>query len=320
MGMIQSIRNRQTLLLAVIGLGMLSIILGDLARSLSDPAAGNQIAGMVNGEEISRQEYNIKVQQRNKLVTYADKSVAQTQVWNDIVSERLLGDEFSDLGLEVTNEEYEDIRYGDYVSNFSAQIFYGGQVTEEQKNVVRQRFNAWFNDPAQRETYYNGFADLITFQRMREKMQGLVNGAIAANTLEGKREFLRTEETVDFRYVLKRYTSTPDEEVEVTDNDIEAYYAAHKDDAEYAQRAGRDVEYIRILGPDSTVKCRHILLKTDDLNDADQLAALEARADSIQRRLEAGDAFADLLIRLIVLPALDVLAAVDAARCVWMCF
>lgn len=47
--------------------------------------------------------------------------------------------------------------------------------------------------------------------------------------------------------------------------------------------------------PDSTVKCRHILLKTADINDAAQLAVLEARADSIKRRLRAGDEFADLV-------------------------
>ena len=46
---------------------------------------------------------------------------------------------------------------------------------------------------------------------------------------------------------------------------------------------------------DSTVKCRHILLKTADVNDPAQLAALEERADSLKRRLRAGDEFADLV-------------------------
>ena len=167
------------------------------------------------------------------------------------------------------------------------------------------------------------------------------------------------------------------------DADVRAYYREHKGDAQYAQQAGRDVEYIRIpltasfddrersesqftlwstqwgeaendsaflaangltgetnvfeivgpaldqesqaakleaasvgdiVGPyfegesirldkvvskdavpDSTVKCRHILLKTDDINDDSKLAVLEARADSLKRRLRAGDDFADLV-------------------------
>ena len=383
MGMIESIRNRQTLLLTLIGLGMLSFLIPyDAVIALMGNNAGNQSAGVVNGEEISFLEYRTKVQQRNGLFNYTDNRAAQNEVWGDIVSERLYGDEFSDLGLELTKEEFDDIRYGDFVSPWVSRTFYGGQVTEEQKENWRQTFSQMYSDPNGRANY-NGYADIISLKRMREKFDGLVKAGLAANTLEGKREFLRTEEKVDFRYVLKRYTSISDDEVEVTDRDVRNYYNAHKEEAQYAQRAGRDLEYIRIpiapnfddrkraetqfeqwqedweeatndslflfqnsldrdakevqlksaalqtetkaaelesasvgdvIGPyfegeairldkimskeavaDSTVKCRHILLKTDDINDADQLATLEARADSLKRRLRAGDEFADLV-------------------------
>ena len=371
MGMIESIRNRQTLLLTLIGLGMLSFLVPyDAVIALFGNTAGTQSAGSVNGEDITFMEYRTKVQQRSSLFNYSDNRAAQNEVWNDIVSERLYGDEFDDLGLDLTKEEFDDIRYGDYVSPWVSRTFYGGQVTEEQKENWRQTFSAMYSDPNGR-AQYNGYADIISLKRKREKFDALVKAGLSANTLEGKREFLRTQEKVDFRYVLKRYTSIPDDEVEVTDADVRAYYNSHKDDAEYAQRAGRDIEYLRIpvtpsfddrqvaqsqmegikadwdgaagsaqevvlkgaaldkepqaaaleaaaIGdivgpyvegetirldkvvsreavPDSTVKCRHILLKTDDINDEAQLATLEARADSLKRRLRAGDEFADLV-------------------------
>jgi len=295
MGMIESIRNRQTLLLTLIGLGMLSFLIPyDAVIALMGNTATSQAAGSVNGEEISFLEYRTKVQERNGLFNYTDNRAAQNEVWADIVSERLYGDEFEDLGLALTKEEFDDIRYGDFVSPWVSRTFYGGQVNEQKKDEWRQSFSNMFNNPEGRKSY-EGYAGIISQKRMREKFDGLVKAGLAANTLEGKREFLRAEEKVDFRYVLKQYTSTPDTEVEVTDRDIRNYYAAHKDDAQYAQRAGRDIEYVRIQAPDSTVKCRHILLKTDDVNDPDQLAALEARADSIKLRIEAGDAFADLV-------------------------
>ena len=295
MGVIESIRNRQTLLLTLIGLGVLSFLIPyDAVIALMGNTATSQAAGSVNGEEISFLEYRTKVQERNGLFNYTDNRAAQNEVWADIVSERLYGDEFEDLGLALTKEEFDDIRYGDFVSPWVSRTFYGGQVNEQKKDEWRQSFSNMFNNPEGRKSY-EGYAGIITQKRTREKFDGLVKAGLAANTLEGKREFLRAEEKVDFRYVLKQYTSTPDTEVEVTDRDIRNYYAAHKDDAQYAQRAGRDIEYVRIQAPDSTVKCRHILLKTDDVNDPDQLAALEARADSIKLRLEAGDAFADLV-------------------------
>ena len=295
MGMIESIRNRQTLLLTLIGLGMLSFLIPyDAVIALMGNTATSQAAGSVNGEDISFLEYRTKVQERNSLFNYTDNRAAQNEVWSDIVSERLYGDEFDDLGLALTKEEFDDIRYGDFVSPWVSRTFYGGQVDEQKKEEWRQSFSTMYNNPDGRKSY-EGYAGIISQKRMREKFDGLVKAGLAANTLEGKREFLRAEEKVDFRYVLKAYTSTADDEVEVTDRDIRNYYDAHKDDAQYAQRAGRDIEYVRIQAPDSTVKCRHILLKTDDVNDPDQLAVLEARADSIKLRLEAGDAFADLV-------------------------
>lgn len=383
MGMIESIRNRQTLLLTLIGLGMLSFLIPyDAVIALMGNSAGNQSAGSVNGEDISFLEYRTKVQQRNSLFNYTDNRAAQNEVWSDIISERLYGDEFSDLGLELTKEEFDDIRYGDFVSPWVSRTFYGSQVTEEKKENWKQTFGQMYSDPNGRANYA-GYADIISMKRMREKFDGLVKAGLSANTLEGKREFLRGEEKVDFRYVLKRYTSIPDDEVEVSDRDVRNYYNAHKHESQYDQRAGRDLEYIRIpiapnfddrkrieaqfeqwqkdwteaeddeaflsqnglfentteiqlkaealkseskaaeleaasvgtiIGPyfegesirmdkvmskeavaDSTVKCRHILLKTADINDADQLATLEARADSLKRRLRAGDAFADLV-------------------------
>ena len=51
MGMIESIRNRQTLLLTLIGLGMLSFLIPyDAVIALMGNNAGNQSAGVVNGK------------------------------------------------------------------------------------------------------------------------------------------------------------------------------------------------------------------------------------------------------------------------------
>ena len=383
MGVIESIRNRQTLLLTLIGLGMLSFLVPyDAVIALFGNNPGSQAAGSVNGSDISFLEYRTKVQERKNLFTYTDDNAARNEVWGDILTERLYGDNFDALGLGLTKDEFDDIRYGDYVSPWVSRTFYGGQVTEEQKQNWKQTFSTMFSDPAGK-AQYAGYARVISQKRMREKFDGLVKAGLAANTLEGKREFLNNEEKVDFRYVLKRYTTIPDGDVEVSDADVRAYYREHKGDAQYAQQAGRDVEYIRIpltasfddrersesqftlwstqweeaendsaflaangltgetnvfeivgpaldqesqaakleaasvgdvVGPyfegesirldkviskdavpDSTVKCRHILLKTDDINDDSKLAVLEARADSLKRRLRAGDDFADLV-------------------------
>ena len=78
MGMIESIRNRQTLLLTIIGIGMLSFLVPyDAVIALFGNQAGTQSAGVVNGDDISFMEYRTKVQQRNDLFNYTDNRAAQ---------------------------------------------------------------------------------------------------------------------------------------------------------------------------------------------------------------------------------------------------
>ena len=220
MGVIESIRNRQTLLLTLIGLGMLSFLVPyDAVIALFGNNPGSQAAGSVNGSDISFLEYRTKVQERKNLFTYTDDNAARNEVWGDILTERLYGDNFDALGLGLTKDEFDDIRYGDYVSPWVSRTFYGGQVTEEQKQNWKQTFSTMFSDPAGK-AQYAGYARVISQKRMREKFDGLVKAGLAANTLEGKREFLNNEEKVDFRYVLKRYTTIPDGDVEVDDADV----------------------------------------------------------------------------------------------------
>ena len=159
---IESIRNRQTLLLTLIGLGMLSFLIPyDAVIALMGNTATSQAAGSVNGEEISFLEYRTKVQERNGLFNYTDNRAAQNEVWADIVSERLYGDEFEDLGLALTKEEFDDIRYGDFVSPWVSRTFYGGQVNEQKKDEWRQSFSNMFNNPEGRKSY-EGYADIIS--------------------------------------------------------------------------------------------------------------------------------------------------------------
>ena len=69
MGMIESIRNRQTLLLTIIGLGMLSFLVPyDAVIAMLGNNPGTQAAGSINGDDVSFLEYRTRVQERNRLV------------------------------------------------------------------------------------------------------------------------------------------------------------------------------------------------------------------------------------------------------------
>lgn len=381
MAMIERIRNRQGLLLGVIGIGMLGFLVPfDAVMAMLGSGAGPANAGAIDGQEISLQDYRVMVQNRQTLFNYQDNKAAGNEVWGELVQTTLLEEELEAIGLEVCAEEFDDIRYGDYLSSFVVQSFYGSNVTEEAKKNWQATFSQMYGgDPAK----YDGYANVIVSKRKFEKFESLLTSGILANSLDGKIEYNAGFSKVDFEYVLKRYSAIGEDEVSVSDSDVEDFYDAHADEAKYAQRAGRDLEFVRIpitasaedrvaaqnglqaiaaawgsadndaafmkvagfddayvqldlkpaqvkndgnatalaaaqvgevVGPyvdgdfvrmdrviaresvaDSTVKCRHILLKAADVKDEAEMAILRARSDSLKRRLRAGDSFSDLV-------------------------
>lgn len=385
MALIENIRKRQGLLLVMIGLGMVGFLIPyDAVMSLFGQGANREV-GSIDGNSITALDYQNALQKRRGLFNYTTNQALENEVWNDLVEASLLTPEYDALGLEVTQEEFDEIRFGDHISTYVKNTFYGGNVTAEARENWRNTFASMFNDVAgQGRANYNGYVDVIVQKRMREKYDALVTKGLYANSLEAKYEFVRGEEKVDIDYVLAKYADIADSLVSVKDSEVRALYNKRKSDPKLKQQEARDIEYIKftlepsaedlrnlrteleglaqqwrglendtafvtsnnagapyisrrlketeaisegdkaifaaqegeIVGPfedagrmvvvkpvrftdvpDSTAKCRHILLSFKDKSNPNEVDELKARADSLRRRLRAGDSFDDLVTR-----------------------
>lgn len=384
MAMIEKIRKRQGLLLVMIGLGMLGFLIPyDAVMSLFGRGQ-NRTVGEVDGASISILDYQTAVQKRRGLFNYTNNTALENEVWNDLLEANILGDDYQALGLDITQDEFDEIRFGDHLSPYVQRTFYGSGVTPEAKDNWRNQFSAMFNDDiGPGRANYEGYAEVITQKRLREKYDALIKKGLYANTLEAKYDFVTGSEKVNIDYVFVKYTDIPDSLVSVSESEVRSYFNKHKDDPDYKQVKARDIEYIKIsvepsesdiqaindeLGklyaewqtqeddslwvvqnsnmgryisrsvketstndqdkrffevepgtilepydedgvsklvkvvrmsdaPDSTVSCRHILLKADDVKDEAEMAELNARADSLKRRYKAGEDWDDLCKR-----------------------
>lgn len=385
MALIEKIRNRQGLLMIMIGLGMIGFLIPYDAVMSMLGQGGNRAVGTVDGNSISAMEYQSALQRRKSLFNYQNNQALETEVWNDMVERTLLSSEYRALGLEVVQEEFDEVRFGEHISPWVQRTFYGAGINDEARDNWRQNFASMFNDVnGGGRANYNGYTEVIVQKRLREKYDNLINKGVYANSLEAKYEYLRGEEKVDIQYVLKKYTEIADSLVRVNDSEVRALYNKRKNDPKLKQLDGRDIEYIQftvepskgdiertrqemdmlveewqtldndsnfviekgrtgsyiaqtlketevvseqdqkifdvepgtIVGPyeesgviiavkpvsfesvpDSTVKCRHILLSFKNQGDADEVKTLNARADSLRKRLRAGDSFDELALR-----------------------
>ena len=108
MAVIGKIREKSALVMIVLGVGMLLFLLPlDQLQSLFTGNDNN--LGQVGGTEISGQEFNQRLENaitlwENQNQKTADAQIRESvkeQVWNEIVSDQVLGSQLLELGLVV---------------------------------------------------------------------------------------------------------------------------------------------------------------------------------------------------------------------------
>ena len=238
--MIEKIRNRQGLLLAMIGIGMLGFLVPyDAVLALLGQGSTRDV-GSVGGESISAQEYRLELDERKRLGFSGEQ--LQDEVWGDLTASIVLDDTYDALGLAVTDAEFQEMLFGSLDSPYMGRAFYSNG---ENKAFWQQNFGAMLTTD-QGKLNLLSYKKLIIEKRKKEKLDALLTDALYTNSIEGKYEYLNTEKKAEFQYVTKLYKNIPDSEVSVSEGDVKRYYNAHKNDPKYQQTEGRDISYVKI--------------------------------------------------------------------------
>ena len=238
MAMIEKIRNQRWLLIVVVGVSLLGFLINGAV--LKWIQGGNSDIGEINGETISATEWMAAIDEQKLLFNYnGNESGLSNDTWNNLVESKLLLGEFEELGLSVSDEEYDEILFGEMTSPYVRQVIYQGQVDSTKRNSLRTNFDGM---PANIAT---GYKNLISIKRMKEKYDLMVKKGQYANNLDGKWAFKQASDKVSLSYVVKTYAEIPDSTVTVTESDIRDYYNKHKNDREYKQESSRSVDYIK---------------------------------------------------------------------------
>jgi peptidyl-prolyl cis-trans isomerase D len=159
--------------------------------------------------------------------------------WNNLVERKLLSEQFEKAGITVTEEEYDEVLFGEMLSPYVKQTIYGGQDSASFREQMRTNFDGMEPERAA------GWKNLIMHKRMKEKYDLMLKRGMYANNLDGKWAFKQQSDKINLSYVVKSYAEIPDSTVEVSESDIRSYYNKHKNDREYKQEVSRSVNYIR---------------------------------------------------------------------------
>lgn len=254
MATLEKLRNKAGILLAVvIGIALFSFILGDFIKPGKSIFANSEHEiAKIAGKSIPYQLYQGKVEEIydiNKLFsgrTNLDEQTSEAlreQVWQQIVRENVMDDQYNKLGLAIHPDELFDMVQGRNIHPMVQQLFGNPQTGEVNKPAIIQFLKNMDSDPTGRQKIMWLYVENeIKTERVFTKYTNLIRKGLYATNLETKRSLTDRTEKIDFAYTNLPYSSIDDASVKYSQADLEKYYNAHKQD--YEQKATRDIEYV----------------------------------------------------------------------------
>lgn len=284
MAVIGKIRERGNLLVILVGGALLIFVLDALLSNSSGRGPGSEAVGEIAGEPVSAVDFSTRVDEQAALYrdngTNVDNQMQEqirNSVWQEILRERTLLAQATKAGLGTTlsNEEYDDIRWGDNVVS----DFRNNQNFMKDGQLDRSLLKRYF---AQVQTNAPGLYDYQkrTFipNRIIGKYNALIKKSCFANSAQVKEDFALNNTKATFNFVARRYDTEPDSLYAVADDDVRAYFNAHRSEKKWQQKAARSFVYVSFPAaatPEDVAAVR------------DELAALRPEFESLKGKADS---------------------------------
>jgi peptidyl-prolyl cis-trans isomerase D len=251
MAVIGKIRQNSYLLLVVIGVAMLAFILTDFFNSRGQGRSDLENIGVVDGIVIKSIDFNnqyekelenYKTRENRSDVPEFIQGQLRQQVWNQYLTDLLVGRELEELGITVSTEELGDMAYGDNPHPQVRQAFTNPQTGVFNKNdVINFLRNLDRDETGQAKNQWLVFERAMKQERKMNKYFALIQKGLHATTDEARMFHSGSNTNYDISYVVKRYNDIPDSTVKVTEDDIERYYDENRH--KYKEDKSRKIEY-----------------------------------------------------------------------------
>jgi len=269
MALIGKIRSKSGLLVGVIGLALLSFILSDY-KSMFGFSEGAYGIGTVFGEKMNANVYQStsqRVQDQDKSqaeqnrTPYGEKEIEASydKAWNFLTDSTILAKEYDQLGVSVSEREFNAYLMatdGFNVLQDLSQFFTDSltnTITEQSTIAGRTKLQNTINqlktskEPQAKQQWENT-KQYYTDRRKQEKYFALLNQGVYVTKLEAEQEYVAQREMKSVSFVLKRYSEINDEDVKVSDEELQNYFEEHKNDSKYRVRtASREVKMFDVV-------------------------------------------------------------------------
>ncbi|MCO6496606.1 MAG: SurA N-terminal domain-containing protein [Chitinophagaceae bacterium] len=249
MSIIQAIREKgAVLVISLVAISLIGFILMDSISSTGKLfGGGNETTiGIVNGDAIDYQEFNEKVTEMEQ--QYGNQSGQRNMVmqgaWDQMVSERIVNDQFDKLGLVFTAKELSSVLFSEEAPLQLKQAFTDpntGQYDIEQAkqwwSQVKQNKNK-----EQRSALISQVIDPMVLNSLYSKYTALIAGSINEPSWMINMEKASATDFAVISYVSVPYSTIADSTVKISTQDVKDYLNARK--SMFKQENGTMISYV----------------------------------------------------------------------------
>lgn len=260
MSVLEKIRSKTGLLVGIIGLALVIFVLESLLGSGGALfSSDDNLVGKIAGDKIDYTTFNNKInevtaqwQQGNPGASLDDKTKEQIteSVWAQMINERVVKNQFKNLGITISSEELFDLM----LVNPHQTVMQ--QFTDPQTGQVNDNFRKPDGSfdlaklrqlvagmPVDQQKSWKQLEKQVMDVHTAEKYNMLIKKAIYVTSAEAKDAFIGANKQINASFVLKRYSSVSDSAVKVSEDDIKSYYNAHQNEYKISEPA-RKIEFV----------------------------------------------------------------------------
>ena len=300
MAALGKIRSKGGILVAAIGLALFAFLAGDAARSCDGiKGEARQQIGEILGKKISVQDYQklideyqsaIKFTMQRDNLTDQELKQVEDQVWQQLVSNRVIEADAEKVGLTVTEKEIQNVLNEGTNPMLVQTPFVNQQTGRFDVNALKQFFDSYNKAKAAKSPQVEQMQAIYDYwlfveknlraQLLGQKYQALLASCVLSNKAEAKMAFKDNNEESQIQLASLAYSTVKDADVKVTDDDLKAKYAELK--PAFRQNVEtRDIKFVDFQIKASAADRSQVVKEMNDFQK--QLASAEDPASVVSK-------------------------------------
>jgi parvulin-like peptidyl-prolyl isomerase len=338
MGLMNRLRDKTHIILIILVIAFLATIVFEWGMNYLGLRSGETyVFASVNGTELSYEKFEEQVQlyaeeQKRQTGEDPDESLLQMireQVWERFIQQILIEQEIDKLGIRVTDQEIKNWVFNspqtlpDDIKRFFIDSTGQFDYTRYQQAIQTQTPEV--------QRFWVQVEDRLRQILLNQKLMSIITGSVRVSEADVIQKYKDEKIAASFNYILLPLTSITDDMVQITEDELKAYYDNNKNDyksdetaklkyilfsdqptaedsaitekqlraltKEFKRATAEDSSLIVLVNTNSTVKWNDKFIKPNEVSPEVASFLFNAKKDSVSDVIKSSDGYT--LVRLL---------------------